>query len=50
MVFRSPEKVIESIREAKSYGHETMQVCFDPTPHDDAYYIELFRLIREQQV
>ena len=41
---------MESILEAKAYGEETMQVCFDPAPHDDTYCIELFRQIRERKV
>ncbi len=50
MVFRSPGNVIESILEANAYRYETMQICFDPTPDDDTYYIELFRQIRERKV
>lgn len=50
VVFRSPEKVIDSILEAQAYGYKTMQVCFDPTPHDDTYFVELFRQIRERKI
>lgn len=50
VAFRSPEKVVESIVEAKSYGYQTMEVCFDPTPEEDAYYLELFRQIRARGI
>lgn len=50
VIFRSPEKVVESMEEAKSYGYQTMSVCFDPTPKDDHYFIELFKLIRKKNL
>ena len=44
-IFRDQDTVIEDIREAVSYGYETMHTCFDPQPRKD-YYIELFRKLR----
>lgn len=49
IIFRSPEKVIESIKEAQKYGYETMHVCFDPSPQSD-YYPSLFKKIRENNI
>lgn len=50
LAFRSPEKVVESMQEAKSYGYQTMSVCFDPTPKDDRYFIDLFSQIRKKDL
>ncbi len=46
VIFRSPEKVIQSIEEALSYGYETMHICFDPFPRKPDYYLDLFSRIR----
>jgi len=50
VVFREPEKVVESMEQAKSYGYQTMSVCYDPTPKDDRYFQELFKLIRKKNL
>lgn len=48
-IFRSHEAVIENIRQAVSYGYETMHTCFDPQPKKD-YYVQLFRKLKEAGV
>ncbi len=50
VVFRDIEKVIASIREALSWGYETMHICFDPYPHCPDYYLKLFSRIREERL
>jgi radical SAM superfamily enzyme YgiQ (UPF0313 family) len=46
VTFRHPEKVLQSIEQALSYGYETMHICFDPFPQKSAYYLDLFSRIR----
>jgi radical SAM superfamily enzyme YgiQ (UPF0313 family) len=46
VILRHPEKVLQSIAEALSYGYETMHICFDPFPQKPAYYLDLFSRIR----
>jgi hypothetical protein len=46
VIFRSPEKVLQSIEEALSFGYETMHICFDPFPQKPGYYLDLFSKIR----
>ena len=48
--YRSIDKVIESIVEAKRYGHETMHTCFDPEPRQQKYYARLWREIRKRGI
>lgn len=43
----SPEKVLEDITLAKSFGVESLYFPFDPYPGSD-YYPRLFRMIREK--
>lgn len=49
-VFRSQEKVLESIKEAKEYGYETVLMDFHPSPQSDDYYIKLFQMIRKEGI
>ncbi len=49
-IFRSQEKVLESIREAKEYGYETVLMDFYPSPQSDDYYIKLFQMMREEGI
>jgi radical SAM superfamily enzyme YgiQ (UPF0313 family) len=49
-VFRSQEKVLESIREAKEYGYQTLLMDFYPSPQSEDYYVTLFRMIREEGI
>jgi radical SAM superfamily enzyme YgiQ (UPF0313 family) len=48
--YRSIDKVIESVLEAKRYGHETMHTCYDPEPRMQKYYVRLWREIRRRGI
>jgi radical SAM superfamily enzyme YgiQ (UPF0313 family) len=45
-IFRSPEKVVETIRRLKGYGYHGAYVSFDPLPLSDVYYRDLFARVR----
>jgi radical SAM superfamily enzyme YgiQ (UPF0313 family) len=49
-IYRSIDKILESINEALSYGYETMYVVFDPYPDNQEFFIELFAKIRENNI
>jgi radical SAM superfamily enzyme YgiQ (UPF0313 family) len=49
-IYRSIDKILESIQEALSYGYETMYVVFDPYPDNQEFFIELFDKIRENNI
>ena len=50
VIFRGVEKVLQTIREALSYGYETFHICFDPYPQEPDYYLRLFSRIREEKI
>ncbi len=50
VAFRGIEEVIQTIKEARSYGYETFHLCFDPYPQKPEYYLRLFSRIREEKV
>ena len=50
VTFRGVEEVLQSIREALSYGYETFHVCFDPYPGKPEYFLNLFSRIREEKI
>jgi radical SAM superfamily enzyme YgiQ (UPF0313 family) len=49
-IYRSIDKILESIQEALSFGYETMYVVFDPYPDRQGFFIELFAKIREEKI
>ncbi|MFC1884416.1 B12-binding domain-containing radical SAM protein [Thermodesulfobacteriota bacterium] len=49
-IYRSIDKILESIQEALAYGYETMYVVFDPYPGRQEFFIELFAKIREDNI
>jgi radical SAM superfamily enzyme YgiQ (UPF0313 family) len=49
-IYRSIDKILESINEALAYGYETMYVVFDPYPDNHEFFIELFAKIRENNI
>ncbi|MCJ7664974.1 MAG: cobalamin-dependent protein, partial [Desulfobacterales bacterium] len=49
-IYRSMDKILESIQEALSYGYETMYVVFDPYPGRQEFFIDLFAKIRENNI
>jgi len=50
VIFRAVERVLQSIREAVSYGYETFHICFDPYPQKPRYFLDLFSRIREERI
>lgn len=48
--YRSIDKVIESVLEAKEYGYETMHTAFDPEPRRQKYFIRLWQEIRKRGI
>lgn len=50
VTYRGIEEVLQSIREALSYGYETFHICFDPYPEKPDYFLELFERIREEKI
>jgi radical SAM superfamily enzyme YgiQ (UPF0313 family) len=49
-IYRSMDKILESINEALSYGYETMYVVFDPYPGRQKFFIDLFAKIKENDI
>lgn len=49
-IYRSIEKILDSIKEALEYGYETIYVVFDPFPDNQQFFIDLFEKIREERI
>lgn len=49
VAFRSPERVIESIKDAIREGIEVIYISFDPVKGRD-YYHKLFKIVREKKL
>lgn len=45
---RRPGAVVDTMERAIAQGYESFIVCFDPTPANDAYYLELFAEVRRR--
>lgn len=45
---RRPAAVVDTMETAIAHGYESFIVCFDPTPANDAYYLELFSEVRRR--
>lgn len=50
VIFREVEGVLSSIKEAISYGYETVHICFDPYPQKPEYFLNLFSRIRQEKI
>lgn len=50
VTFRGVEEVLRTIREALSYGYETLHICFDPYPKNPEHFLDLFSRIREEKI
>lgn len=50
VIFRKPAKVLETMRGLKAFGYTGGYLSFDPRPWSQDYYVELFRLMRREQV
>jgi len=49
-VFRSPEKVLETMEKVAVQGIGTVYFSFDPYPGKPDFYLELFRLMRKKHL
>lgn len=47
VVFRSPENVVETVAEAMALGYDMIHIAFDPGKESEAYYLDLFSLMRK---
>jgi radical SAM superfamily enzyme YgiQ (UPF0313 family) len=50
VTLRGVGEVLQTIREALSYGYETFHICFDPYPKKPDYFLDLFSRIREEKI
>jgi radical SAM superfamily enzyme YgiQ (UPF0313 family) len=50
VTFRGVKEVVQTIKEALSYGYETFHICFDPSPRKPEYFLNLFSRLREEKV
>jgi len=50
VIFRGMEEVLQTIKEAASYGYESLYISFDPYPQEPDYYLALFSRIREEKL
>lgn len=50
IMWRDTNKVIETIKEALTFGYKTFAICFDPLPNSQEYYLELFDKIKQQNI
>lgn len=47
VLFRKPERVVDDIQQAMSFGMRTIYFCFDPPQRSEAYYLKLFALLEQ---
>jgi radical SAM superfamily enzyme YgiQ (UPF0313 family) len=50
VTFRGVKEVLQSIREAISYGYKIFHICFDPYPKRPEYLLNLFSHIRQEGI
>ncbi|MBT3192154.1 MAG: radical SAM protein [Verrucomicrobia bacterium] len=50
VIFREPERVLDTMRELKQAGFHGAYVSFDPHPQSHTYYVDLFRRMRETKL
>lgn len=50
VIFRSPDKVLESMHKLKEYGYQGAYISFDPFPMSDKYYRTLFSRMRQEKL
>jgi len=50
VVFRSPEKVADTVAEAREAGYDMIHIAFDPGREGEQYYRGLFPLLEQRQV
>lgn len=49
-VFRPIEDVVQSMKDALDIGYNALNVSFDPLPNKDQYWLDLFALVRKENV
>jgi len=49
-IYRSIDKIVDTIKEGVKYGYETMYVVFDPFPDNQDFYLDLFARVREEEI
>ncbi|RPJ02721.1 MAG: radical SAM protein, partial [Deltaproteobacteria bacterium] len=50
VTFRGMEEVLQTIKEAASFGYESIYISFDPYPREPDYFLRLFSRMREEKV
>jgi len=48
--FRPVNDVVDTMEQAIAFGYESFIVCFDPTPANDGYYVQLFEEVRRRKL
>jgi radical SAM superfamily enzyme YgiQ (UPF0313 family) len=48
VIFRAPEKVVDTVAEAREWGYEMVHIAFDPGEEGERYYRELFPLVKKR--
>jgi radical SAM superfamily enzyme YgiQ (UPF0313 family) len=47
---RSIQSIVDTMEKAISFGYDSFIVCFDPMPHNDTFYIEVFKEVRKRKL
>lgn len=50
VIFRRTDDVLQSIKEARSFGYASFHISFDPNPERPEYYIQLFDRLRKDDL
>ncbi|NIA30826.1 MAG: radical SAM protein [Actinobacteria bacterium] len=50
VIFRSPDKVVESMQHLQSFGYSGTFISFDPHPQSQHYYVDLFQKMRQAKL
>ncbi|SPD73198.1 putative Radical SAM domain protein [uncultured Desulfobacterium sp.] len=50
VIFRSPDKVADTVSEAAETGYDMIHLSFDPGKEAEKYYLDLFGLIRRRKI
>lgn len=49
-IFRDIDLIVNNMKKAIEVGYKSFVVCFDPTPKEDNFFIELFKKIRSEKI
>jgi len=50
VIFRAPERVVDTVAEAREWGYEMIHIAFDPGEEGARYYREFFPLLKKEGV